>query len=288
MSLRNILIILGTLVYFVFCYKYFDDNFFSACCAPADTALAAEDSNSAVIQPSVQKSALKPITFSYNSAEPQTTEEFQNLKDELIAASKENDILDIKGYYFDSEDKPEDYGDMGLYRAMQIIELISPPLDQDKITTSSEKIEESDDAKENNFESHMFSWQTKEESDEPTISTNSDGDIRILFAENTTKFEESEALNDYLNELAEKLKGDKTLMAYVVGHADKSGSSSANQRLSESRARKIRRILRNKGVSSRQLKAIGRGEHQSIAPNDNEAGKRLNRRVEIKIDTLDK
>ncbi len=284
MSLRNIIILLLTLVYFIFCYKYFNADFFANCCSVAATNGVKEN----VTTPIITKEAALPISFAYNSAEPDTTIAFEAIKADLLAASKENDALEIVGYYFEDEEKPDDYDDMGMFRAMQVIELISPPLDQDKIKVISKKVDEPSTAKDENFESLAFNWQTKKEFDAPKITTTSDGDIRILFAENSTKFEESEELEAYFDGLAEKLKGDKTLIAYVVGHTDKTGNASANQRLSESRARKIRRILRNRGVSSRQLKPIGRGMYQSIAPNDNEAGKRLNRRVEIKLDTIDK
>lgn len=287
MSLRNILIILLTLAYFAFCYKYFNKDFFPTCCS-TEKVSSNENSNTAVIPPSINNEKLKPITFAFDSAEPELTDEFEGIKADLFAASKENDMLEITGYYFEGEGKPENYDDMGIYRAMKIIELISPPLDQDKITVVSEKIEELDDAREKNFESHSFKWQTQKESDEPKLTTSSDGEVSILFALNSTKYEESEELDRYLDEIAEKLKSDKDLMAYVVGHADKSGSASANQRLSLQRAKKIRRILRNKGVSSGQLVAKGRGEHQNKAPNNSEAERRLNRRVEILIDTRDK
>ena len=291
MSLRNVIIVLLTLAYFIFCYKYFNKDFFPACCGQDQTTIRDEAKSGAVATtPAVvnQVEIANPITFAYNSADPKTTEEFDAIKEELLAASKENDMLEITGYYFDGEEKPEKYDDMGIYRAIKIIELISPPLDQDKITTLSKKVDELEDAQKRNFESHAFNWLSKEEAAEPKITTSSDGNIRILFAENSTKFEESEALDRYLDELAKQLKSDKNLKAYVVGHTDKTGSATANQTLSESRARKIRRILRKKGVSRSQLEAVGRGEYQSIAPNDTEAGKRLNRRVEIRLDTSDK
>ena len=137
MSLRNIIIVLVTLAYFIFCYKYFNKDFFPSCCGQDQTSISEEAKSGAIATPPVIKQVekAKPITFAYNSADPLTTEEFDGIKEELLAASKENDMLEITGYYFDGEEKPEKYDDMGIYRAIKIIELISPPLNQDKITT---------------------------------------------------------------------------------------------------------------------------------------------------------
>lgn len=69
----------------------------------------------------------------------------------------------------------------------------------------------------------------------------------------------------------------------VVGHTDNTGSAAHNQGLSERRAAAVASILRNGGVDSRRLVAVGRGMSEPIASNATAEGRRQNRRVEIVI-----
>lgn len=69
----------------------------------------------------------------------------------------------------------------------------------------------------------------------------------------------------------------------IVGHTDAVGTSDYNQALSQRRATSAASYLAAQGVSSARLQAVGRGETEPLATNDTEAGRQLNRRVEIAI-----
>ena len=69
----------------------------------------------------------------------------------------------------------------------------------------------------------------------------------------------------------------------IVGHTDAVGASEYNQGLSQRRATAAANFLASQGVNPARLQAVGRGETEAIAPNDTEAGRQLNRRVEIAI-----
>lgn len=69
----------------------------------------------------------------------------------------------------------------------------------------------------------------------------------------------------------------------VVGHTDALGSTEYNQTLSQKRANAASEYLISQGVSSGRLRTAGRGELEPIASNETEAGRQLNRRVEIAI-----
>ncbi len=70
---------------------------------------------------------------------------------------------------------------------------------------------------------------------------------------------------------------------HVVGHTDSVGSESYNMTLSHHRAESVVDYFASQGVSSSRLVASGRGESQPRATNDTEAGRQLNRRVEIYV-----
>lgn len=69
----------------------------------------------------------------------------------------------------------------------------------------------------------------------------------------------------------------------VYGHTDSTGSDAYNQTLSERRARAVADYLAGHGVQSARIGTRGYGESQPKAPNDTDAGRAANRRVEIKI-----
>lgn len=72
----------------------------------------------------------------------------------------------------------------------------------------------------------------------------------------------------------------------LVGHTDDTGSTQHNADLSESRARAVAQLFREHGVPETNLLFQGAGETLPIADNNIEAGRQLNRRVEI-IDVND-
>ena len=90
-----------------------------------------------------------------------------------------------------------------------------------------------------------------------------------------------EAFEPSLNKLAGVLvKYDRTYVK-IVGHTDSTGSEAYNQKLSLNRAQSVARVLAGQGVSEGRLISEGKGESEPRATNDTEAGRQLNRRVEI-------
>ncbi len=69
----------------------------------------------------------------------------------------------------------------------------------------------------------------------------------------------------------------------VEGHTDNTGSEAYNMELSERRAQSVKNLLVQRGVAASRIQVVGFGESMPIASNDTEAGRQMNRRVEIKI-----
>ncbi len=69
----------------------------------------------------------------------------------------------------------------------------------------------------------------------------------------------------------------------ISGHTDNTGSSVANQSLSERRAKACYDFLIKQGLSSSRMSFTGFGESRPISTNENEKGRVLNRRVEFNM-----
>jgi OOP family OmpA-OmpF porin len=68
----------------------------------------------------------------------------------------------------------------------------------------------------------------------------------------------------------------------IEGHTSSEGADDYNLRLSERRAQAIVDDLVGRGFPAARIAAVGRGESQPLASNDDENGRSLNRRVEVK------
>ncbi len=69
----------------------------------------------------------------------------------------------------------------------------------------------------------------------------------------------------------------------IEGHTDNTGSATANQQLSERRAKACYDYLVSRGVSTSLMTFIGHGESSPIADNSSLRGRSLNRRTEFRL-----
>ena len=85
-----------------------------------------------------------------------------------------------------------------------------------------------------------------------------------------------------LQEISKLLKANATLKLLVVGHTDNTGSFDSNIKLSQDRAAAVVNELVTKfSIDASRLKPWGDGPTAPVATNETEAGKALNRRVEL-------
>lgn len=84
-----------------------------------------------------------------------------------------------------------------------------------------------------------------------------------------------------LGQIASAAKGRRISIA-VVGHTDSVGTNKANQKLSASRAERVRKILAEKGLDANLIQAESKGESSPIADNKTSDGRAINRRANLK------
>ena len=92
-----------------------------------------------------------------------------------------------------------------------------------------------------------------------------------------------EAARKNLATLAASLEKYPNTDLMIVGHTDATGPDAYNMTLSERRAAAAASYLASQGVTRTRLRSTGRGETEPVAPNDSEADRQKNRRVEVAI-----
>jgi outer membrane protein OmpA-like peptidoglycan-associated protein len=136
---------------------------------------------------------------------------------------------------------------------------------------------------------HQMDQQAKElQQDIPgaTVSRVGEG-IAVTFASGILfPFNSTEILPDgkaNLQSLATSLEKYPNSDILIVGHTDSVGTDAYNLDLSQRRAQAANAYLQSLGVPAARLHAVGKGESEPIQPNDTDAGRAQNRRVEIAI-----
>jgi outer membrane protein OmpA-like peptidoglycan-associated protein len=103
--------------------------------------------------------------------------------------------------------------------------------------------------------------------------------LRFDFDSSTLRSDSEPALQSLLTSL-KKRSGTRWV---VIGHTDSRGAAPYNARLSKARADAVVGWLRDHGVPANALVARGSGAEQPIADNATDAGRALNRRVEVPL-----
>lgn len=113
------------------------------------------------------------------------------------------------------------------------------------------------------------------ETDRGTVITLGD----VLFELGQTDLHDSARAN--LRDVAELLQSEPNRRIRIEGHTDSTGPAQVNMRISQARADSVKRELVAMGVSDGRIQAVGMGQEFPIASNENEDGRRQNRRVDV-------
>jgi outer membrane protein OmpA-like peptidoglycan-associated protein len=105
-------------------------------------------------------------------------------------------------------------------------------------------------------------------------------DGQSTFNSNTINL--SEDIKSELDHIAQQMLGNPDFKWKIEGHMDNSGSPSELKKISEDRAKSIKKYLVTKGVADSSIQTIGLGDKAPLAPNSTIQGRLKNRRVVIK------
>ena len=90
-----------------------------------------------------------------------------------------------------------------------------------------------------------------------------------------------------LDDVAQWLKKNPSIIVEIRGHTDATGTAEANKSLSELRALEVMKYLILNGISAKRLSAVGYGSSKPISDNTTEKGKAKNRRIEFFVKKSD-
>ena len=114
--------------------------------------------------------------------------------------------------------------------------------------------------------------------------------VRITMTSQTAFDTDSTAVKPSFHSTLDKLadvmaRYNKTTLT-VVGHTDNVGTDKYNQDLSRRRAHSVAQYFDSKRIDPVRLATAGKGESEPVASNTSEAGRQLNRRVEIYVEPV--
>lgn len=131
---------------------------------------------------------------------------------------------------------------------------------------------------------YVFSVAQKKEPEPPPPPP-----VKVIELREEIKFEPGKAAilpRSYptLDDVVTRLKVHSEIKKLLIeGHTDSTGSDVYNQKLSENRAVSVKQYLVEHGIAEKRLETVGYGESQPIADNKTAAGRKLNRRVVLRI-----
>ncbi|HZY81266.1 MAG TPA: OmpA family protein [Cyclobacteriaceae bacterium] len=99
----------------------------------------------------------------------------------------------------------------------------------------------------------------------------------------TDKFDLREKSITELDKISRFLKENPNIKVEISGHTDDQGAAAYNQQLSQKRAKAVADYLVSKGVDIKRLKEVGYGSKRPLQPNDSDANRQINRRIEFRI-----
>lgn len=228
-------------------------------------------------KPVVPAINIGPLVFNWSSDRPITNENFTEYRDSLIDNLDDNDVLEILGGYFATEQNNTSFADLGLARANAVRELFSNLPDTRFDLKSAEFEREAGSERDRAFLASHFRKIINNESLREV-----EGRMVINFPHASDEMLDNAKLNVYLEDLVARLQGTSEKIL-LVGHTDSSAGSSRNMRLGLMRANAIKNLLVRKGLAGDRIMTESKGETSPIASNETAMGRQQNRRVELTI-----
>jgi len=219
----------------------------------------------------------RPVLFNWSEAEPIIGAGFVYYRDSVISLLHSDQILQITGRFDEAEEQPEQYENLGIARASQVLAVMAPQLDTGRYILKSALFDEISGSPDKPFTAVDIRLLTFNESIQEI-----DDRVLIYFPFNSTLMVDNPDIDAYLNKLVGYLNAHHDTVIFI-GHSDAFGPTDSNYELGLWRASAMRDLLVEKGIDPSRIEVQSKGETEPIATNKTPAGAKKNRRVELQL-----
>jgi outer membrane protein OmpA-like peptidoglycan-associated protein len=218
-----------------------------------------------------------PLSFNWNNATAIQGAGFENYKNEQTKNLGPTDTLVIKTWYNEGETN----GQQLAQQRADAVKALFPNVDASRMKIITDTIAKTADEKykTEKFAAANFSILANQNS----LVKRDGNKITIYFASNSSAKNVEKEIDDYLNTLVADMKANPNEKVTATGFTDNVGDDAKNLTLSQTRADFVKTLITQKGADGGKVSTLGKGEADPIATNDTEAGRKLNRRVELNI-----
>jgi len=219
-----------------------------------------------------------PLDFKKSDARVNTNEGYPIFKTNIFKNKTADNLLEITGYFSESEENTSTYANLGLARANAVKELLSKDITPERVRVMAALSPYPEDISNDFVDGVSFKWLKKTDN---SVEVFADRTI-IRFPFNSVQKITDPVIDDYLNKLAKKVIATKEKIS-LTGHTDNVGEAEINSQLALRRAKMIRDLLIKKGVNRNQINTYSKGENVPIADNTTDLGRQKNRRVVVRL-----
>jgi len=218
--------------------------------------------------------AIYPIQFKWADKQAEATSLFTDYKDSLINLLNNGGLLEITGFYQESELEGIQNGtDLGLLRAQEIQGKLFPELKKGEYKLLSKLNDQSFEKTTEAFLSSKIDYKKAE----PVFSL---GNKILYFSFRSSDITVNADVKAYLEGLV-KWMNETDGKVEIIGHTDNVGSKQINFNVGLKRAEQVKNYLLKQGIPESEITVRSEGMMKPIATNDTEEGKAKNRRAEI-------
>jgi outer membrane protein OmpA-like peptidoglycan-associated protein len=216
-----------------------------------------------------------PLSFNWNNATAIQGNGFANYKNEQTKNLGPTDTLVIKTWYNEGETN----GQQLAQQRADAVKALFPNVDASRINVVTDVRLADEKYKTQKFAAADFSILANQNS----LVKRDGNKITIYFASNSSAKNVEKEIDDYLNTLVADMKANPNEKVTATGFTDNVGDDAKNLTLSQTRADFVKTLITQKGGNAANVNTVGKGEAEPIATNDTDAGRKLNRRVELNI-----
>lgn len=220
--------------------------------------------------------------FSMNAVSSNLSENNEQFLKDLATYLNNNPErkMEIYGSYRNSE-AGKTFGvfeNIGLARANEIrAALVNLGVDENRISLNYEKLSGDEMGRPIRFK--LFDNEKQpEEFDRVMYTFKNMTFTNANFAIDSDNFKPSDQFLIYADSVQAFLKNNPKHRVFIIGHTDNSGNEGYNEVLGQKRASSAKRYLQKMGIKNKIITS-SKGESQPMAPNNTDANKQKNRRV---------